>query len=165
MARLFIAVQPAEQVVEALRELPRKDGPGVRWVRPENWHITLRFLGEADADEVAERLDRAALPVAHARYGPGVDLLFDRVVVVPVHGVDELARAVVDATRDLGSEPPPKRFAGHLTVARLKPRGWVPAVIGAPLTGAHAVDEIALVASTLRPTGAEHETIATWPTG
>ncbi len=163
MARLFVAVWPPEEVVEAMRGLPRKDRPGFRWVPPENWHTTLRFLGDADAGDVADRLDHADLPAADARYGPAVDVLFDRVVAVPVHGLDELAAAVVDATRDLG-DAPRKRFHGHVTLGRVKRGGRVPPVVGLPVGGEQEVAEVALVSSTLRPDGAVHETIATWPT-
>ena len=45
--RLFVAVWPPEEVVAELTALPRKDGRGVRFVAPENWHVTLRFLGQA----------------------------------------------------------------------------------------------------------------------
>ncbi len=165
MARLFIAVWPSDDVVERLRELPRKDGPGVRWVPPDNWHTTLRFLGEADPDDVASRLDGADLPPATARYGPGIDVMFDKVVVVPVHGLDRLAEVIAGVTRDAGSQPPARRFRGHLTVARLERRGWIPPVIGAPLAATHDVAEIVLVASTLQPEGAVYEMVATWPTG
>ena len=52
MARLFIAVWPPEDVVSELTSLQRKDQRGVRFVPPDNWHITLRFLGDADPDQV-----------------------------------------------------------------------------------------------------------------
>ena len=35
-----------------LTALPRKDLRGVRFVRPESWHVTLRFLGETHPDAV-----------------------------------------------------------------------------------------------------------------
>ena len=45
MTRLFVALWPAEDAIAELRALPRKDQLGVRFVPPENWHVTLRFLG------------------------------------------------------------------------------------------------------------------------
>ena len=50
MARLFVGVWVPEDVTETLLSLPRKDQRGVRFVRPENWHITLSFLGDAHPD-------------------------------------------------------------------------------------------------------------------
>src|SRR5688500_234766 len=102
MARLFVAVWPPEDVVADLTALHRKDQRGVRFVPPENWHVTLRFLGDADAREVSAALDHAVLPPARARIGPGVDVLSDRALVVPVTGLDDVARAVTAATDGIG---------------------------------------------------------------
>ena len=167
MVRLFVAVWPPPPIVEELRALARKDRRGVRFVAPENWHVTLRFLGEADPGRVAAALDEATLPAARARLGPGVDLLADRALVVPVDGVDELAAAVVRATADLG-EPPRKRFVGHLTLARLGRRATtlaLPPALGALVDGEFEVTEVALVRSRLDPQGAHYETLDTWPIG
>ena len=43
-ARAFVALWPPEEIVVRLEGLHRKDQRGVRFVRPENWHVTLRFL-------------------------------------------------------------------------------------------------------------------------
>ena len=75
MARLFIAVLPPDDVSEMLRELPRKDQRGVKFVPPENWHATLRFLGDAANDADAEALDRSQVPAATAHVGPAIDML------------------------------------------------------------------------------------------
>ena len=154
---------PPEEVVETLRSLPRKDQRGVRFVPPENWHVTLRFLGDADTDDVSAMLDTAVLPAAIARLGAGVDLLFDRLLAVPVTGVENLATVVDRVTRGLGTEPPGPRFVGHLTVARGKRGASMPPALGALVRAEWDVTEIALVHSRLRPTGAEYETVATWP--
>lgn len=164
MSRLFLAVWPPDGLAEELRGLPRKERPGIRWIPPENWHVTLRFLGEADADEIADRLDHATLPAAEARYGPAIDLLWQRTIVVPVGGLDALAESVANVTAGLGDQPPQRRFVGHLTVARVKRGKRIPDVIGLPVAATHGVTTVALVASTLRSTGAEYETIAMWPT-
>ena len=55
--------------------LPRKDQRGVRFVPPGNWHVTLRFLGEADPADVCAALEHVALPRATVRIGPGVDVM------------------------------------------------------------------------------------------
>ncbi len=162
MARLFVAVWPSDEVAADLTQLHRKDQRGVRFVSPENWHITLRFLGEADPDMVGDALDQATLPSCVARLGPAVDVFNERALVVPVAGVDQLAAEVVAHTGQLGDRPR-KRFSGHLTLARLKPHASMPRALGALVHGEFAVEEIALVRSTLDPDGARYETIATWP--
>ena len=164
MARLFVTVWPPEDVTAELMSLRRKDQRGVRFVPPDNWHITLRFLGDADPDRVSDALDRASFAPARARVGPGVDVIADRALMVPVHGLDDLAATVVEHTRAIG-EPPRKRFIGHLTLARLKPYAQMPRVLGTMLSAEFDVDEVALVESRLDPAGARYDTIATWPVG
>lgn len=164
MARLFVAVWPTEEVIEALTAIHRKDQRGVRFVSPENWHITLRFLGETDPDAVAAALDDAAFRADMARLGPAVDVLSERALIVPVEGVDDLAAAVADRTRGLG-EPPRKRFVGHLTIARVKAHVPMPRCLGDLVSAEFPITEVALVESRLRPDGPRYETLTTWPVG
>jgi 2'-5' RNA ligase len=169
MARLFVAVWPPETVVAGLTALPRKDQRGVRFVHPENWHITLRFLGDADPDEVIDTLGDTALgdtrlPPARARLGPAVDIIAERALVIPVDGLDALAGQVTQCTKQIG-EPPRKRFVGHLTLARLKSHVPMPGALGALVSAEFDVEQIALVQSRLDPQGARYETIETWPVG
>ncbi len=89
MARLFVAVWPPDEVIAELMALGRKDRRGVHFVHPERWHVTLRFLGECDPGAATAALDAAALPPARARLGPAVDVLAERVLIVPVAGVDD----------------------------------------------------------------------------
>jgi 2'-5' RNA ligase len=164
MARLFVAVWPPEEVIAELTSLRRKDQRGVRFVPPENWHLTLRFLGEADPDVVAAALDGTDLPGATVRLGPGVDVIAERAIVIPADGLDALAAAVAARTASIG-QAPRKRFVGHLTLARIKPHAAMPPALGAYLTASFEVEEIALVRSRLHPEGARYETLATWPVG
>ena len=164
MARLFIAVWPPEEVIDELTSLHRKDQKGVRFVRPENWHITLRFLGGTNIGGAIAALDRIAFEPTRAHLGPAVDVLAERALVVPVRGVNELAKRVTERTRDIG-EPPEKRFVGHLTIARVKSNVPMPRVLGALFDAEFDVEEIALVQSRLDPQGARYEIIETWPVG
>ncbi len=164
MARLFIAVWPPEHVVEALCALPRKDQRGVRFVDPDRWHITLRFLGECDAGSVDDAMAGFDEPSAEARLGPGIDVLAERALVVPAQGLDELAAEVIRRTAHLG-QPPRKRFVGHLTLARLKPRAVLPKAMAMYVAEQFVAEEVALVQSQLHPDGARYTTIATWPLG
>lgn len=162
LPRLFIAVWPTDDVVADLSSLHRKDQRGVRFVPPDDWHITLRFLGETDPREVSDALDLLRAGPARAVIGPGVDVLDERALVLPVRGLDALAASVVEATRHLG-RPPRRRFVGHLTVARVKPYASMPRALGALVNAEFDVDEIALVQSRLGPDRARYETLATWP--
>lgn len=164
MARLFIAVWLSEEVAAELTILHRKDQPGVRFVRPENWHITLRFLGDADPDEVVDALNGARFPLARARLGPAVDVIAQRILAIPVGGLDALAETVNERSRRIG-EAPRKRFVGHLTLARVKPNVPMPRALGAMVSAEFDVDEIALVQSRLGSPAARYETIETWSVG
>jgi RNA 2',3'-cyclic 3'-phosphodiesterase len=163
VARLFIAVWPPDEVVARLTALPRKDQRGVRFVAPENWHVTLRFLGEADPGAVLEALSGASFALATAVVGPAVDVLGERALVLPVGGLDDVAATVVGRTKGIGELPPRRRFAGHLTVARLKRHARMPPALGVPFSTAFDVEEVALVESRLDPRGARYETLHTWP--
>ena len=164
MARLFIAVWPPDEVAAELSTLHRKDQRGVRFVRPENWHITLRFLGDTDPGDVIDALDGTAFAPARAHLGPAVDVISERALVVPVDGLDALAERVTERTSRIG-EPPRKRFVGHLTLARVKSHVPMPRAIGALVSAEFEVEEIALVQSRLDPQGARYDTIETWPVG
>jgi 2'-5' RNA ligase len=150
-------------VIEELSALRRKDQRGVRFVPPESWHLTLRFLGDADVDVVATALDRAVLPEATVTLGPAVDVLSERALVVPASGLDALAAVVAEHTAHLG-EPPRRRFTGHLTIARLKPHAEMPTTLGAMIHAEFDVHEVALVQSRLDPDGARYTTISSWET-
>lgn len=161
MTRLFVAVWPPREVLAALRVL-RRDEPGVRWVAPERWHITLKFFGDADRGEVEAGLRGVELPAARAVAGPAVSRLAASVVVVPVRGLNELAAAVDVATEGIGSFADPRPFTGHLTLARLR-RGASCAAEETAFEASFDVREIALVSSTTADRGAHYETLASWP--
>jgi 2'-5' RNA ligase len=164
MSRLFVAIWPPEDLLERFADIERPKDQGVKWVPIENLHITLRFLGDADVDEVTDRLDHVLLPAATAVLGPAFDLLGERSLITPVSGVDELAAVVQRAVRGLGTQRERRRFQGHITVARLARHARPTRSAGRPFEASFEVEEVALVASTLTDTGAIYETVATWPT-
>jgi len=164
LTRLFVAVWPSEDVLTQLEDLERPRDQGVKWVPTENLHITLRFLGDADADEVGDRLADVTLPRVTARVGPANDVVAERALILPVAGVDELAAVVVRATRGLGTERERPRFQGHITLARLARQARPARSVGSRFAAEFEVEEVALVASTLAPSGAQYDTVGTWPT-
>jgi len=169
--RLFVAVSPPPPVVDALRRLERPDVAKLRWTTPDQWHVTLRFLGEVAApgglvaalSGVPEALRAAGAPQIRATLGPATAWFPGRQVLqVPVAGLDGPADAVarVTAPWDGPSEPPP--FRGHLTVARMRGQARGPArLAGAPISVAWHVGEIVLVSSTLGAGGSRYRVEAT----
>lgn len=162
MSRLFVCLWPPEEVVSVLEELHRKDQVGTRFVRPENWHVTLRFLGAADPNQVASALDTARFEPAKVELGPAVDIGNGGVLFVPVTGAGDLAAEVTRVTRGLGDEPVRPRFLGHITIARLKKRANMPRALGELVSAEWNPAEVALVESNLRPEGVRYDTLATW---
>lgn len=139
----------------------------MRWTGPEQWHVTLRFLGSVDDVEVAKgRLHDVVAPMALAEMGPASDRFGDRVLHVPVQGLSALAAAVVAASAEIGEPPNDRAFSGHITLARPRGRSKVDLrlLTGTPLAATWAVHEVTLVASTTRPEGAHYEVIERQPT-
>jgi 2'-5' RNA ligase len=167
VARLFVAVRPPPPVLARIAELPMPDEAGVRWVRRDQWHVTLRFLGDAGIDEVSAALDEAspalrALPPTAAELGPRVARLGRAVICLPVAGLGLLAAVVAEATGSLGEPVDPRPFHGHLTLARLRHRGAC-RLAGHPLEARFDVVEIELVSSVLGRSGAQHEIVRALP--
>ena len=164
--RLFVAVWPPDDVVAALHDLPRPEVGGVRWSTPEQWHVTLRFLGKVDDDDVADvrdALSSVSMPTAAVRVGPATKRLGKEVLVLPVHGLDDLAHEVVRVTEDI--VPAEERhFTGHLTVARVRSRGAMPrSVEGATLDTSWTATSFSLVRSQTKPSGALYTDIERYP--
>lgn len=163
MTRLFVAAWPSAHVRSRLGDLTGSQPVvGERRVPFENWHVTLRYLGNADIDRVSERLRTADLPRVRAVLGPAVIDLDGRLIVVPVADVDRLAAAVRHATEGLG-ERDSRPFLGHLTLARVR-NGATSALRGQPIDGSFEIDEVALVTSQTLPSGAVYDTMTTFPT-
>lgn len=162
MSRLFVAVWPPHEVLDAVEALHRPVDAGGRWTRRDQWHVTLRFLGPADPDEVAAALTAIRHDPVEAVVGPEVGLLGEGVVQLPVAGLDSLAESVVSLTAGQGRPPEDRPFFGHLTLARMA--GEPPAgVLGQALSASFPVDSLALVTSELGGNAARYTTVATFP--
>ncbi len=124
--RLFVALDLPAEVKSRLSGLSGGI-PGLRWVAPENYHLTLRFIGEVDRVE-AEGVDEALAGIR----APAFDLTlsgvgtFDRAGKVQAlwvgaertPGLAHLATKVETALRRVGFPPERRRFAPHVTLAR-----------------------------------------------
>jgi 2'-5' RNA ligase len=166
--RLFVAVWPPRDVVDALAGLERPEQRGVRWTTPDQWHVTLRFLGSMeDAEEGKGALARL-VPVAGpnqpvAVAGPAVARLGPSILCMPVAGLEDIAASVAAATAGVGERPPDRPFRGHITLARAKRGVDVRALSGQSFSEAWPVAEVTLVASETRPSGARYRAVAGYP--
>jgi 2'-5' RNA ligase len=169
VARLFVAVWPPASFVPRLRELPRPARPGLRWTTEDQWHVTLRFLGQVGEIGIVPGVlaEAAALtPPVEARAGPSPHALGRGVWVLPVEGLQALAGRVAAATREIGQPPPDRSFRGHLTLARARrpaALSGLAELVPGELSARWRVTEITLVQSDLRPDGARYEVLARWP--
>jgi len=166
MPRLFVAVELPSEVLDVVGALPRPAVDGLRWTSREQWHVTLRFLGSVeDVDGVATALGSVRVPHRAAVLGPEIGRFGQRVLHIPVTGLDDVAVAVVEATAAVGRPPEDRPFAGHVTLARVRGRRRVDL---RPLTGAGVeatwpVDAVTLFESRLHPKGARYEVVARFP--
>jgi 2'-5' RNA ligase len=138
--RTFIGVELSDAVrrrAADLQEQMRAAGARLRWVRPQNLHFTLRFLGEIPAAQVARAVvaTREALrmgaPFVVTLAGLGAFPSFERPQVVWIGtsegagDLEQLAQRIDDA---LGRErfvPDARRFRPHLTLGRTRDdRQW-----------------------------------------
>lgn len=126
MLRLFVALALPEEVKDQLALLATGI-PGARWVPPENYHLTLRFIGEVEswrAEEVDEALANIrARPFDLSLRGVGLFEKGGRIASlwVGVEKTDQLGflqTKVETALQRIGLEPERKRFAPHVTLAR-----------------------------------------------
>lgn len=164
--RAFVAVWPPPAVVDKLGRLERPPLPGVRWTTPDQWHVTLRFLGEIDGEDI-ER-GKAALAVlgpdgrdqgVTAVGGPALERLTPNVLCLPVAGLDELAGAVRRLTAGIGAPVGDRPFLGHLTIARSTRSASFGRAPGAIFSATWPVEEVTLVTSDLHPQGARYRVI------
>jgi len=126
MPRLFTAVEIPADVGQSLALL-RGGLPGARWVEPENYHLTLRFIGDIDdalAREIAALLSRVRRP-AFALHIEGLDSFGGnkpRAVVAAISAAPGLVDLQADHERlmqRMGFEPE-RKFRPHVTLARLR---------------------------------------------
>jgi len=174
--RLFLAVFPPPDVQHAACghiEAMRHPGDGVSWVKPQNLHYTLRFLGEVGEDGARRAGEAATEAAAGSRtfiatlgeLGAFPNPRRARVLWV---GMSEGAEALVALARGLdralakrGFGAPDKPFSAHLTLGRVREphRDWTAALAAARPAEPPArftVDRLCVVESQLSPRGATY---------
>jgi 2'-5' RNA ligase len=168
--RLFVGVRPPDDVLDLIADLPRRSRAGLRWTTRDQWHVTLRFLGEVEDPtvvvEALDGVDARRFAACEAAVGPVIETLSRQVVALPVGGLDDLAAAVIGATHTLGRPPPEDRpFRGHLTLARLarsargSARRLAGGIVGRPLSARFTVSDVRVVRSHLGRGGARYEDV------
>jgi 2'-5' RNA ligase len=127
MPRIFTGLEIPTEVADELGML-RGGLPGARWIDPEHYHLTLRFIGDVDdatAHEVASLLGRVRRPALELRF----DALSSfggrrpRAVVATLAQTSALMELQAEHERlmqRVGLEPEGRKYTPHVTLARLR---------------------------------------------
>jgi 2'-5' RNA ligase len=181
--RLFVALEPPDAVrrriaaaAVALRRAAGRAADDVRWVAPENVHLTLQFLGAVPETRLADV--RAAVAAAAAAAPGAISLEVrgagafpsarrPRVVWLGLGGdlaaLEALVRDLGARLAPLGFPPEERAFTAHLTLGRAREGRAGPGLGGALAHAAEAepfawrAGDVALVESHLSPRGARYE--------
>jgi len=133
--RLFVALNPPETVRESLCTCVRplqSMGFALRWMTPEQVHLTLKFLGDVEPErepELVAALSRActgARPVTLSLSGFGVFPHYDRprvvwVGVAPEPALELVQHRVEQEFSSLGFPTEARAFRPHITLGRAAP--------------------------------------------
>ena len=127
MPRLFTALEIPREAALSL-SLLRGGLPGARWIDVENYHLTLRFIGDVEghvADEIANALDRVRRP-AFSLTLSGVGAFGSRkphavwAGAVPSPDLSALQAEIERICQRIGMATDPRKFLPHVTLARLR---------------------------------------------
>jgi 2'-5' RNA ligase len=174
--RIFLAVFPsaeAQALAAGLIERLRQPGDGISWVKRENLHYTLRFMGELGESGLARVGEAAREGVAGHRCFEavlGAAGAFPRANRARVlwlglargeDALSALARSVEQALRGRGFDRADHRFTSHLTIGRVRERDqdWGERLAGVAVEPAtpFVVDRVLVVHSTLSPKGSRYD--------
>ena len=133
--RAFLGLSLPEEIRESLRQLQRDlaaSQADVKWVKPGNLHVTLKFLDEITEEQrrdvevlltrLADKEGTFALGVAEVGAFPSMSA--PRVVWVGLsegtETVARIAKTIEEAGRAIGLRREERPFAAHLTLGRLR---------------------------------------------
>jgi RNA 2',3'-cyclic 3'-phosphodiesterase len=188
--RLFVALEiPPEiraNLASEIKQLRALEPPSskqtkqkMRWVRPENLHVTLKFIGEA----APEKLDAIQTTLSAVRPAQPVEVRFKglgffpnekraRVLFVSVEASPNLAILASEVDKHLeklGFFRETREFTPHLTLARIDPPGIRRELQSAVQKDARRefgvlrAGAFHLIESKLKPSGAEYTTLRSFP--
>jgi len=174
MLRLFVGISlPPEQKLAL--SLIASGLPGAKWVDPGNYHLTLRFIGDVGESQAADA-DAALSSIRSRRFSltlAGVGHFGTRMLWAGIEKNPDLLQLqakVETALIQTGFEPEGRRFAPHVSLARLNgaPNPKLAAYLAAHAlfrAAPFAVDRFALVASYLTKAGPIYEDQAEYELG
>ncbi|MGB9824711.1 MAG: RNA 2',3'-cyclic phosphodiesterase [Candidatus Hydrothermia bacterium] len=133
--RVFLAFDIPEDIKTEIYQIlveKKKHLSGVKWVERENLHITCKFLGEVNTQQL-ESLDKMlkehfnkglSVKIRLSGFGTFPNLKWPRVLWIGVEGekekILEIWKKVEDITRQMKIGEPEKDYIPHLTIGRVK---------------------------------------------
>jgi len=184
--RAFIAIEISDDIrkqIEAVRSRLAESRADVKWVEPENLHLTLKFLGEIDpklVPQVADAMREAvageeAFELSIGGVGSFPAAGAPRVVWLGIQDgsgvVPPLVERLEKLLAKLGIPPEGRKFTPHLTLGRLRSRKGAERLVELlrsmpkPELGSEVVDRLLLFESRLTQEGALHTVVATQKLG
>jgi RNA 2',3'-cyclic 3'-phosphodiesterase len=186
--RLFIAIavppEVRDEISRAQGQLRRDSPPGtIRWTRPDQFHVTLKYLGDVPAGQAAalgkivSGVCAGFSPLRLAAHGIGFFPNTQKPRVIWAGAEDnsgqlaELHRQMDGAVRPFAPAEKPERFTSHITLGRFKPgrHGSYEKLLerAAALRdrnfGGWLAGAVEIVRSELTSTGARHTPLASCP--
>ena len=176
--RLFVAIHLPESIrtsmASLLQEL-RPIGPSIKWIKIENLHLTLKFLGNTDAS----KLDSILKTLVMIRSEDSISVNFTGLGFFPNRRRPNILWAGIQASPNLqiivkeidqrlavlGFPLEQREFTPHLTLARLAetalPPKWIAAIgqISSREFGSFRATQFHLIESELKSSGAEYTTL------
>ena len=178
--RTFIAIKLTPEIISnigGVQEELKRSGAQVRWVKPENIHLTLKFLGHITSEELEKvkittretMKPFAPFEVSVSGLGAFPKINYPRVIWIGVNkGKEELKRIAFSIEENLakiGFDREKREFSPHLTLGRVKSSTRRERLIKAlslvktSNLGNMIVAKISIVKSELRPQGPVYTTL------
>lgn len=172
--RTFVAIKLTSEIISNISQVQeelKRSNAGVKWVKPENIHLTLKFLGHITKEglEEVKLATREALKpftpfeISISGLGAFPKIKYPRVIWVGIDkGKEDLEKIVFNLEERLmkiGFAREKRKFSPHLTLGRVKSQkgkgGLIEALTNTEAShlGSMRVDKIAIIQSELKPQG------------
>ncbi|MDP2939364.1 MAG: RNA 2',3'-cyclic phosphodiesterase [Candidatus Omnitrophota bacterium] len=178
--RSFIAIELSPENQEKISQIQRElksSGADVKWVKPENIHLTLKFLGNVETSQIeiifqilkdiAANFERFSFELNELGVFPKISS--PRVIWFncqePTGIIAEIVLSLEEKLEKLGFAKEEREFTPHITIGRIRSsRGMIHLIdklkqtkISSPII--QEVDKLTLFKSTLTPSGPIYEVL------
>lgn len=175
--RTFIALELFSEIRQELSKIQgelKKSGADAKWVKPENIHLTLKFLGSTPSDKI-ETINQILLDISSrfpvfemslSQLGAFPKIESPRVIWIDIKEGKEtlqtLVKEIEEKLSSLGFPPEDRPFQTHITLARIRSSlnriNLVNKLKGIPIPDLNQrIDKITFLKSTLTPKGPIYE--------